>query len=358
MSSTSNNTISKFEAFAEKAGQDIRRMVSDIRGKSGVEEWKMAVIAINKILEEVRAKYLPGAKVPLVVIAAEMQMFPINQVPKSVPKGKGVDPLERGGAMEAGGSKLEGKQAPDGNQGGKGGKKGKKKKEKKEKKIERVAKGSNGGQESLAVWSESGGPIAGGDLGAGTAKEHRGRTQERKPKKQSQTQSQSQSVVSKHQKLINAEDEVQPEASTSLKLTTTKALPEPPSPHPFNNSCDHCIWQTKNCTRKFEKGIPVGACLPCCQAKLACNLSQPAKRPREQSRAPIQVPEPLKAPSPGPSKGPARQSSQATLKLPVTPSKRAPSLGPGPSPSKKAKASVSKSRQKTPSVSQNAKFGK
>ncbi|KIK73051.1 hypothetical protein PAXRUDRAFT_21285 [Paxillus rubicundulus Ve08.2h10] len=49
--------------------------------------------------------------------------------------------------MEAGGSKLEGKQASDGNQGGKGGEKGKKKKEKKEKKekkIERVAKGSDG----------------------------------------------------------------------------------------------------------------------------------------------------------------------------------------------------------------------
>ncbi|KIK72170.1 hypothetical protein PAXRUDRAFT_22312 [Paxillus rubicundulus Ve08.2h10] len=53
--------------------------------------------------------------------------------------------------MEAGGSKLEGKQAPDGNQGGKGGEKGKKKekKEKKEKKIERVEKGSNGGKGGL-----------------------------------------------------------------------------------------------------------------------------------------------------------------------------------------------------------------
>ncbi|KIK74680.1 hypothetical protein PAXRUDRAFT_19633 [Paxillus rubicundulus Ve08.2h10] len=80
MSSTSNNTISKFKAFAEKAGQDIQRTISDIQGKSRVEEWKMAVIAINKILDEVQAKYLPGAKVPSVVITAEMQMFPINQV--------------------------------------------------------------------------------------------------------------------------------------------------------------------------------------------------------------------------------------------------------------------------------------
>ncbi|KIK75854.1 hypothetical protein PAXRUDRAFT_18620 [Paxillus rubicundulus Ve08.2h10] len=80
MSSTSNNTISEFKAFAKKAGQDIRRTVSNIQGKSGVKEWKMAVIAINKILDEVRAKYLPGAKVPSVVIAAEMQMFPIDQV--------------------------------------------------------------------------------------------------------------------------------------------------------------------------------------------------------------------------------------------------------------------------------------
>ncbi|KIK72121.1 hypothetical protein PAXRUDRAFT_22371 [Paxillus rubicundulus Ve08.2h10] len=53
--------------------------------------------------------------------------------------------------MEAGGSKLEGKQASDGNQGGNGGEKGKKKEKKeKEKKMERVAKGSNGGQESQA----------------------------------------------------------------------------------------------------------------------------------------------------------------------------------------------------------------
>ncbi|KIK72993.1 hypothetical protein PAXRUDRAFT_21347 [Paxillus rubicundulus Ve08.2h10] len=78
--STSNNAISEFEAFAEKASQDIRRTISDIRGKSVVEEWKMAVIAINKILDMVWAKYLPGAKVPSVVIAAEMQMFLIDQV--------------------------------------------------------------------------------------------------------------------------------------------------------------------------------------------------------------------------------------------------------------------------------------
>ncbi|KIK79144.1 hypothetical protein PAXRUDRAFT_16489 [Paxillus rubicundulus Ve08.2h10] len=162
----------------------------------------MAVIAINKILDEVWAKYLPSAKVPSVLITAEMQMFPIDQVvtrgwpllqailkpgpkvnthicaqvPKSILKCKGVDPLEQGGAMEAGGSKVEGKQASDGNQGGKGGEKGKKKekKEKKEKKIERVEKGSDGGQESRVFGLESGGPISGGDLGAGTAEEHRG----------------------------------------------------------------------------------------------------------------------------------------------------------------------------------------
>ncbi|KIK75803.1 hypothetical protein PAXRUDRAFT_18676 [Paxillus rubicundulus Ve08.2h10] len=146
--------------------------------KSGVEEWKMVVIAINKILDEVWAKYPPGAKVPLVVIAAEMQMFPINQVsthiwnqaPKSILKGKGVDPLEHGGAMEAGGSKVKGKQGPDGEKG----KKKKEKKEKKEKKTERLAKGSNGGQDSGAAGSELGWLIAGGDSGAGTNKETRG----------------------------------------------------------------------------------------------------------------------------------------------------------------------------------------
>ncbi|KIK74077.1 hypothetical protein PAXRUDRAFT_20237 [Paxillus rubicundulus Ve08.2h10] len=210
---------------------------------------------------------------------------------------------------------------------------------------------------SLGLWGQSQeGRLQGGDSGAGTAEEYRGRTQERKPKKQSQTQSQSQSVVSKPQKLINAEDQVQPKALTSLKPTTTRALPETPSSQAFNNSCDHCIWQTKDCTRRFEKGIPVGACLPCCQAKVACNLSWPTKQPWEQSRAPIQALEAPKAPSPGPSKGPARPSTRATSKPPVTPSKRAPSLGPGPSPSKKAKASVSKSRPKTPLVVQKAKF--
>ncbi|KIK72548.1 hypothetical protein PAXRUDRAFT_21856 [Paxillus rubicundulus Ve08.2h10] len=96
--------------------------------------------------------------------------------------------------MEAGGSKVEGKQVLDGNQGGKGGEKGKKKKEKKEKKekkTERLEKGSNGGQDSGAVGLELGGPIAGGDMEAGTAEEARGRTWERKPKKQLQTGSHS-----------------------------------------------------------------------------------------------------------------------------------------------------------------------
>ncbi|KIK71798.1 hypothetical protein PAXRUDRAFT_22817 [Paxillus rubicundulus Ve08.2h10] len=198
------------------------------------------------------------------------------QLPKSILKGKGVDPLERGGAMEASGSKVEGKQVSDGNQGGKGGEKGKKKekKEKKEKKIERVEKGSDGGQESRVVGSESGGPISGGDLEAGTAKEHRGQTWERKPKKHSRTQSQSQSVVSKPQKIIDSQDQVQPKASTSSNPTATQALPETPSPHPFNNSCNHYIWQTKDCTRRLEKGIPVGACLPCRQGKSSPGTSK------------------------------------------------------------------------------------
>ncbi|KIK77623.1 hypothetical protein PAXRUDRAFT_17376 [Paxillus rubicundulus Ve08.2h10] len=129
----------------------------------------MAVIAINKILDEVQAKYLPGTKVLSVVITAEMQMFSIDQVsthiwaqvPKSILKGKWVDPLEWGGAMEAGGSKVEGKQASDGKQGSKDGKKGKKKKEKKKKKKkkkkkEMLAKGSDG--ESIKVYHPLAGP--------------------------------------------------------------------------------------------------------------------------------------------------------------------------------------------------------
>ncbi|KIK71929.1 hypothetical protein PAXRUDRAFT_22623 [Paxillus rubicundulus Ve08.2h10] len=103
--------------------------------------------------------------------------------------------------MEAGGSKVEGKQSSDGNEGGKGGEKGKKKekKEKKEKKIERVEKGSDGGQDSRVV---------------------------------------------------------QPEASMSSSPATTRALLEAPTPPPFNNTCDHCIWQMKDCTRRLEKGMP------------------------------------------------------------------------------------------------------
>ncbi|KIK91337.1 hypothetical protein PAXRUDRAFT_13837 [Paxillus rubicundulus Ve08.2h10] len=177
----------------------------DLRGTEydKVKEQKMAVIAINKILDEVQAKYLPGAKVPLAVIAAEMQMFPINQVsthiwaqvPKSILKGKGVDPLECGGAMEAGGSKVEGKHTLDGKQGAEDGEKGKKKKERKEKeekKKKKLEKGSDGGQESGAAGSELEWLIVGGDSGAVTNEETRGRSQERKPKKKSQTHSCSQ----------------------------------------------------------------------------------------------------------------------------------------------------------------------
>ncbi|KIK73410.1 hypothetical protein PAXRUDRAFT_20882 [Paxillus rubicundulus Ve08.2h10] len=287
--------------------------------------------------------------------------------------------------MEAGGSKVEGKQALDGNQGGKCGEKGKKKekKEKKEKKIERVEKGSDGGQESRA---------------------------ERKPKKQSQTQSQSQSKASKPRKIIDSRDHVQPEASTSSHPTATRALPETPSPHPFNNSCDHCIWQTKDCMRRLEKGIGTAeehrgqtrerkpkkqsqtqsqsqsmpprkhswkphphnlSTTPVTAASGKPRISQersrraslsghaslvarqrwPAIYPSrpsdlgEQLRAPIQAREAPKAPSPGPSKGPTHPSAWATSKPLVT-----------PSPSKKAKASVSKSRLKTPLVTQNAKI--
>ncbi|KIK72775.1 hypothetical protein PAXRUDRAFT_21594, partial [Paxillus rubicundulus Ve08.2h10] len=69
-------------------------------------------------------------------------------------------------------------------------------------------------------------------------------------------------------------------------------------------------------------------------------------------------------PSPGTSKGSIPRPFQrphssihlGDIKAAITPSKRAPSLGPGPSPSKKAKASVSKSGPKTPSVIQKAKF--
>ncbi|KIK80525.1 hypothetical protein PAXRUDRAFT_15741 [Paxillus rubicundulus Ve08.2h10] len=139
-------------------------------------EWKMAVIAINKISDEVQVKYLPGAKVPSVVIAAEMQMFPIVQVsthvwaqpPKSILKGKGVDPLEHGGGMATCGSKVKKEQAWDGKQGAEDGEKGKKEKEKKKKK-ERPAKGSDAGKESGGMGSDLGVAAAGVDMRDGDA---------------------------------------------------------------------------------------------------------------------------------------------------------------------------------------------
>ncbi|KIK74569.1 hypothetical protein PAXRUDRAFT_19746 [Paxillus rubicundulus Ve08.2h10] len=112
--------------------------------------------------------YLPGSKVPSVVIAAEMQMFPIDQViiqgwpllqailkpgPQGGPFGAW---WSHGGRWERGG----GEAGIRWYQGGKGGEKGKKKKEKKEKKekkkTERLAKGSNGVTPSK--WAPSLGP--------------------------------------------------------------------------------------------------------------------------------------------------------------------------------------------------------
>ncbi|KIK80110.1 hypothetical protein PAXRUDRAFT_15963 [Paxillus rubicundulus Ve08.2h10] len=222
--------------------------------------------------------------------------------------------------MEAGGNKMEGKQALDGKQGAEDGEKGKKKKgrkEKKEKKKEKLEKGSDTGQECGAAGLELGGPIAGGDLVAGTNEETRGQSRKRKPKKKSQTQSCSQ--VSKAWEFMDAEDGVQPEASTSSKPTAM-------SSQPSTDACDHCIMHAKDCTRRLKMGIPMGACMPYYQAKLSCNLSQKRKRPQQELKA-----------------------------LPKTP--LAPSLGLGPLPSKKAKASISKLRLKMPSVAQKAKFG-
>ncbi|KIK78678.1 hypothetical protein PAXRUDRAFT_16747 [Paxillus rubicundulus Ve08.2h10] len=145
----------------------------------------MAVIAINKILDQVWAKYLPGDKVPSLVITAEMKMFLIDQPPKSILKGKGADPLEHGGGMAAGGRKVEGKQAWDNKQGVKDGEKGKKKKGKKEKKKEeekekeRLEKGPDGGKESGCMASDLGGSAAGVEARVGDdADETRGQSWE------------------------------------------------------------------------------------------------------------------------------------------------------------------------------------
>ncbi|KIK74502.1 hypothetical protein PAXRUDRAFT_19807 [Paxillus rubicundulus Ve08.2h10] len=61
--------------------------------------------------------------------------------------------------MEAGGSKLEGKQASDGNQGGKGVEKGKKKKEKKQKqKQKKIERATSKPLVTPSKWAPSLGP--------------------------------------------------------------------------------------------------------------------------------------------------------------------------------------------------------
>ncbi|KIK72799.1 hypothetical protein PAXRUDRAFT_21567 [Paxillus rubicundulus Ve08.2h10] len=70
----------------------------------------MQMFPINQVIAQgwplLQAILKPGPEVSTHILA---------QVPKSVLKGKGVDPLECGGVKEAGGSKAEGKQALDGN---------------------------------------------------------------------------------------------------------------------------------------------------------------------------------------------------------------------------------------------------
>ncbi|KIK73574.1 hypothetical protein PAXRUDRAFT_20708 [Paxillus rubicundulus Ve08.2h10] len=127
--------------------------------------------------------------------------------------------------MEAGGSRVEGKQAPNGKKGCKDGEKGKKKKEKKEKQ-ERLEKRSDAAKESGSMGSDLGVSAAGVDVRDGDAREEtRGQSWKRKLKKPLQTQSHSQ--VSKSQEFIDAKDEVQHKVLMSSKLTATSALQDP-----------------------------------------------------------------------------------------------------------------------------------
>ncbi|KIK74370.1 hypothetical protein PAXRUDRAFT_19946 [Paxillus rubicundulus Ve08.2h10] len=127
-----------------------------------------------------------------------------NRVPKVTThvwaqlKGKVVDPLECGGGMAAGWSKVKEEQAQGRKQGAEDGEKGKK----------------GGGEEEEER-------EAGKGMGC------------RKLNKQLQAQSCSQVV--KSWKFIDTDDKDKPEAATSSKLIVTLALPAPPPPQPSTN---------------------------------------------------------------------------------------------------------------------------
>ncbi|KIK76474.1 hypothetical protein PAXRUDRAFT_18181 [Paxillus rubicundulus Ve08.2h10] len=166
------------------------------------------------------------------------------QAPKLILKGKAVDPLEQGGAMEAGWSKLEGKQALDGNQGGNGGEKGNKKeekKEKKEKKIERVAKGSDGGQKSQAAPSLGPGPSPSKKAKASVSKSRLKRPS-----------------VSQNAKFTN-DVGVTPSGSikaSALELITTPVNPLlDPQPRPSSDPTDQIIKALEVCINSLEKQV-------------------------------------------------------------------------------------------------------
>ncbi|KIK73292.1 hypothetical protein PAXRUDRAFT_21017 [Paxillus rubicundulus Ve08.2h10] len=261
-------------------------------------------MAINKILDEVRANYLPSAKVPSVVIAAEMQMFPIDQA------------ITRGWPLLQAILKPGTEVNPHiWAQDAKGGEKGKKKekKEKKEKKIERVAKGSDGGQESQG-------------LNPGEKAEETFTDPIPIP------------ICGPTQGLYIIEPDCHP------------STPKNPIPTSLQQLLRPLHLANEGLHEKAQEGHPCQGIPPLSPGKGGLQSIPAVKQPRGQSRAPVQATEPPKALSPGPSKGPTHLSARATSKPPVTPSKRAPSLGPGPSPSKKAKASVSRSRPKTPSL--------
>ncbi|KAF9230857.1 hypothetical protein BU15DRAFT_83095 [Melanogaster broomeanus] len=80
MSSTSTNLHTEFEAFAEKAGQDIKQAILNIRGNQPSKNGRRHH-AVNGTLDQVRAKYMPGVKVPAGSHCADMLMYPIREVP-------------------------------------------------------------------------------------------------------------------------------------------------------------------------------------------------------------------------------------------------------------------------------------
>ncbi|KAF9232152.1 hypothetical protein BU15DRAFT_67709 [Melanogaster broomeanus] len=279
MSSTSTNLHTEFEAFAEKAGQDIKavhfehpRQISRRRMEEGSHccQWYIG----------------PSSGKP----GPDISSHHWSQSPKPILKGKGVDPLERGGRVEAGRIEEAEQEQEEGRKDGKHGDqdvgKGK------EKAKERLGKGSDGGRGRVEDVEET-----------------RGRSLERKPKKLSKGRSSSRAFKSRE--FIDTDEDDEPQSALQ-----------------FEQDCLQLLQTGKACTRRIQASNPT------------------PKQPTSQVPSRAQSKAPSRAQSRAPSRAPSHRALQAKS-VAATSTHRSPCLEPAPSPAKKAKTSLSKSTTKS-----------